>query len=182
MFKTAFVITPNGYEGKYRKYQPSPTEREHINPGSETPLFQVHGWTLAIGVCWDLYFPELAQLYALKGADLYVLPSGDNAYPLRDAQHAAEKSEFNRAGFRRIGPARAYDNSMYVFIPVDANSAGGSVAFDPTGEQIAFGRTGEELIPVELRLDLLTETRPGVVPYWRSDVFSQLAERTRLRS
>jgi predicted amidohydrolase len=182
LYKSAFVVTPNGYEGKYRKNQPAPEEREEIDSGFETPLFRIQGWTMAIGVCWDLYFPELAQLYASKGADLYVLPTGDNAYPLRNARHAAEKSEFNRAGFRKVGPARACDNSMYVFIPVDANSAGGSVAFDPTGEQIAFGRAGEELIPVELRLDLLTETRPGFLPYWRSDIFSQLAENTSVQS
>ena len=135
LYKSAFVVTPDGYQGRYRKCQPAPAERERVEPGSETPLFEIEGWKMAVAVCWDLYFPELAQLYAMKGADLYVLPSGDNAYPLRDEQHAREKSAFNLMGFRKVGPARACDNSMYVFIPVDANSAGGSVAFDPAGEQ-----------------------------------------------
>ena len=70
---------------------------------------------------------------------------------------------------------------MYVFIPVDANSAGGSVAFDPAGEQIAFGRYGEELIEVKLRRDMLEETRPGFAPYWRADLFAELAERAAAR-
>ena len=182
LYKSALVVTPDGYQGKYRKCQPAPAERERVEPGSDTPLFEIEGWKMAVAVCWDLYFPELAQLFAMKGADLYVLPSGDNAYPLRDEQHAREKSAFNLMGFRKVGPARACDNSMYVFIPVDANSAGGSVAFDPAGEQIAFGRSGEELIEVELRRDMLEETRPGFVPYWRADLFTELAERASMRA
>ncbi len=181
LYKSAFVVTPDGYQGRYRKYQPAPAERGRIEPGSDTPLFEIEGWKMGIGVCWDLYFPELAQLYAMKGADLYVLPSGDNAYPLRDEQHAREKSAFNLMGFRKVAPARACDNSMYVFIPVDANSAGGSVAFDPTGEQVAFGRSGEELIEVELHRGLLEDTRPGFVPHWRADLFAELADRAAAR-
>ena len=76
-------------------------------------------------------------------------------------------------GFRKVGPAAHATSSMYVFIPVDANSAGGSVAFDPGGEQIAFGRSGEELIEVELRRDMLEETRPGFVPVLAGPICSR---------
>ena len=89
LYKSAFVVTPDGYQGKYRKCQPAPAERELVEPGSDTPLFEIEGWKMAVAVCWDLYFPELAQLFAMKGADLYVLPSGDNAFPLRDDQQRA---------------------------------------------------------------------------------------------
>lgn len=179
LYKTAFLVTPDGYLGKFRKYQPAPGERDIIVPGSELPLFEIAGWTCGIGICWDLYFPELPQFYALKGADVYLVPSGDSAFPVGDhdkAYTATAASQTNLAGFKRIGPSRASDNGLYVLIPVDANSGGGSIAFDPRGEQIAYARTGEALIPVELRRDLLDRAKSGFISYLRPDIFRQMAD------
>ena len=98
------------------------------------------------------------------GVNFYGLNFGDNAYPLRDDQHARAKSAFNLMGVRKNGPVRACDNSIYVFLLVGEYSAGESVAFDPAGEQIASGRSGEELIEAQLRRNMLEETSPGFVP------------------
>ena len=179
LYKTAFVVTPDGYGGKFRKYQPWAGERETITPGSEFPLFRISGWTFGIGICCDLYYPELPQLYAVKGADVYLVPTGDSAFPVGndDKAYAASVANLsNLAGFKRTGLARASDNGLYVLVPVDVNSGGGSIAFDPTGEQIAYGRAGEELIPVELRRDLLDRTRPGLIPSLRPEIFRQMAD------
>ena len=179
LYKTAFIVTPDGYLGKFRKVQPSPGERDIVAPGSELPLFRIFGWTFGIGICWDLYFPELAQFYAVKGADVYLVPTGDSAFPVGDddkAYTACVANQTNLTGFKRIGPARASDNGLYVLIPVDSNSGGGSIAFDPTGEQIAYGRTGEALIPVELRRDLVDGAKPGFIPYLRPEIFRQMAD------
>ena len=98
------------------------------------------------------------------GVNFHGLNFADNAFPLRDEQHVREKSAFSLIGFRKVGPARSCDNSMYVFISVGANSEGGSVAFDTAGGHINLGRSGEELIEAQLRRDMVDETRQVFVP------------------
>ena len=38
------------------------------------PLFDVHGITLGIQLCYDAHFPELSTRMALDGADVIFMP------------------------------------------------------------------------------------------------------------
>lgn len=52
-------------------------ESETLTAGSRgTIVDTVHG-TVAVGICYDLRFPELAQIYAHRGADIIVYPGKD---------------------------------------------------------------------------------------------------------
>lgn len=49
-------------------------ESETLTAGSRgTVVDTVHG-TVGVGICYDLRFPELAQIYAKKGAQIIVYP------------------------------------------------------------------------------------------------------------
>lgn len=44
-------------------------------PGSDYPTFDLDFGRVGIFVCYDLYFPEVARIYACKGADVLCFPS-----------------------------------------------------------------------------------------------------------
>lgn len=99
------VVTPERYEGSYRKIHLSPDEGAHFFPGKEAPLFDWRGFRFGIGLCYDAHFPELATTYALKGADLIFYAS---------ASPRPETAEEKMHRWLRYLPARAYDNTVYV--------------------------------------------------------------------
>ncbi len=87
-------------------------------------------------------------MYALSGADVFLVPTGGTGLPPEQIHPKWWKPRFNLAGFMKVCPARALDNGLYVLLPVSADAGGGSVAVDPRGEQIAYAAGDEELILV----------------------------------
>ena len=49
-------------------------ESETLSPGSAGTLVDTDAGRLGIGICYDIRFPELAMLYADRGAQLLVYP------------------------------------------------------------------------------------------------------------
>jgi len=176
LYNTAFAVTPVGYQGKFRKLFLAPDEREVIVHGRETPIFEMFGWRFGVGVCYDIYFPEVARMYALKGAEVYLVPTGGTGIPAEQVHPKWWKPRFNLAGFMKVCPARALDNGFYVLLPVSADAGGGSVAVDPRGEQVAYADGEEELILVTLRRELVNKARAVYLPDLRAELFRELAE------
>jgi predicted amidohydrolase len=52
-------------------------ESETLSPGRRGTIVDTPHGMIAIGICYDLRFPELAQLYAKKGANIVIYP-GEN--------------------------------------------------------------------------------------------------------
>ena len=176
LYNAAFAVAPEGYLGKFRKLFPAPSEKGLVLPGRETPVFEMFGWRFGVGVCYDLYFPEVARLYALKSADVFVVPTGGTGLP-PDRVHAKWwKPAFNLAGYMKVCPARALDNGLYVLVSVAADAGGGSVAVDPRGEQIAYGAGDEEVILVTIRRDKVEKAQAEYLPDLRQDVYRALID------
>ena len=148
LYNSAFAVTPDGYQGTFRKLFPAPDEKDVTVHGRATPVFEMFGWRFGIGICYDIYFPEVARMYALKGTDVFLVPTGGTGLPPEQVHPKWWKPRFNLAGFMKVCPARALDNGLYVLLPVSADAGGGSVAVDPRGEQIAYAAGDEELILV----------------------------------
>lgn len=51
-------------------------ESETLSPGRLGTVVDTPQGTIAIGICYDLRFPELAQIYAKKGAKIIIYPGG----------------------------------------------------------------------------------------------------------
>jgi predicted amidohydrolase len=78
IFNTAFIVNRNGKViGKYRKTHLAAFESDiyHNTPGNDLPVFQTDFGIIAVMSCMDIFFPEVARVYGLKGAELVFWPT-----------------------------------------------------------------------------------------------------------
>jgi predicted amidohydrolase len=62
--------------GKYRKVQLPLVEAEAgFTPGIELPVFETDFGKIGMMICWDQWFPEVARILRLKGAEMLFLPT-----------------------------------------------------------------------------------------------------------
>lgn len=96
-------------------------------------------------ICYDMFFPELAKLETLQGAQVLV--------------NISAAPTTSRPYFERVIPGRAVENAIYIaycnMVGVHGSLvfSGASVLVGPRGEEIARGRDLEESI-VEAEIDL----------------------------
>ncbi len=103
-------------------------EQLYFKAGDEPFVAELGGLKIGVQICYDAFFPELAKLQALSGADIIVNIS---ASPIT-----------SRAMFEKIIPARAIENTVFM---VYVNWAGlqrtmefwgGSMVYSPRGAQL----------------------------------------------
>ena len=103
---THLVAFPHGGWETYRKTHPGKRESRVFSPGNRLPVFRTRApqdVCFAIGLCYDLHFPELAGALSLKGAQILFAP------------HASPLGKNRRmAVWNRYLGTRAYDNTLYV--------------------------------------------------------------------
>lgn len=130
---TAVFVGPKGLIGRYRKVH-LPThsvfeERRYYRPGREAPVFKTDIGTIALNICYDLYFPELTRLQALQGAQLVVCISASPG--------------LRRRFFEGFCLSRAMENAVYlayvnrVGIEEGLQFWGGSRVVAPNGSVLA---------------------------------------------
>lgn len=124
----------------YRKIHITELEKGIFTPGNEVVSVQTELGHLGLMICWDLAFPELARLLALKGADMLVVPTAwERPY---DEPYA------------RFGTARAIDNTLYVAVCNHVGQSenlsffGGSGLYGPDGGQVALEEKEEERVVI----------------------------------
>ena len=158
---TQLVVSGDGTTQRYRKTHLGRREREVFRAGDALPVFTVftrEGMPvkLAIGLCYDLHFSEVAATYAVQGAQLLLAP------------HAAPHTGIDRLKlWQRYMGTRAYDNTMYVAacnhvqkLKNDEYSGGLGVWDYRTGELLAQRiEPGEGLLFMDLDLGGLCRTR-----------------------
>lgn len=104
-FNQATVIDKRGNAaGYYRKLQPTGREVQSVTPGGELPMIDLGFAKVAVMICMDIYFPEIARIYAMKGAEILFWPT---------MTHGP-----TQAGLEAQARVRAMDNSL---ILVEAN-------------------------------------------------------------
>ncbi len=105
--------------GWYRKVQPTAAEAKVIRSGSAFPVFRLDFGTVAVMICMDIHFPEIARIYAHKGADVIFWPTTMYG-PTRE-------------GLQAQITARAIDNSVVI---VESNMAGHPPAASYAGRHL----------------------------------------------
>lgn len=93
--------------GSYNKVQPTGWEAQFTTTGDELPVFDTDLGKIAIMICMDIYFPEIARIYAMKGAEILFWPTTTHG-PTQSGLEAQLRS-------------RAIDNSLTI---VESNLAG----------------------------------------------------------
>jgi len=129
-------------------------ESAHERPGSEIVVSATaSGVPLGLSVCYDLRFPELYRILALRGAQVVAVPSAFTLATTRDH-------------WETLLRARAIENAVFVVAanqfghhPPDYRSGGRSMIVDPWGVVLAQVGDGEGFAIAELDLDRLMEVR-----------------------
>jgi predicted amidohydrolase len=100
--------------GKYEKFYPyDPELDEGVTPGSHFPVFDTDFGKVGIMICYDSWFPEVARMLRLNGAELVLFPSAGyyaDLMPARTADNGlwiAASSLDGPAGIWDSGGARA---------------------------------------------------------------------------
>ena len=105
LFNVAHLFTPSGNIYTQDKLHITPGERRlwNIEAGEKIKYFDTPFARIAIVVCYDIEFPELARILTLKGVEVIFVPFSTD-----------EKKAFNRVS--KCAAARAIENYIYVVI------------------------------------------------------------------
>jgi deaminated glutathione amidase len=153
---TSALIDPRGeIKAVYRKihmfdvevggvtYRESDTEA----PGDEIVLEEAAGVPLGLAVCYDLRFPELFRILALRGAHAIALPSAFTLHTGKDHWEVLVR-------------ARAIENQVFMVAagqigthPPGHQSYGRSMIVDPWGITLAVAPDNECFVVADLDLE-----------------------------
>jgi len=124
-------------EGIYEKVQLPDSETEAgAVPGNTFPVFTTDFGKIGILICWDSFFPEVARILAVKGAEILFCPIwGDVRGP---------------ESWKLTARSRAMDNGVYFVTNI---FDGHSVIVNPAGEVLQESGTQGTLITAEIDLN-----------------------------
>ena len=164
----------------YRKLHLFGAEHQVFTPGDHgLPIVSMHGARIGIGVCYDLRFPEVLRILAVRGAEVVVVPtawvSGFDKRPPAGGTIGQVTGALVQANLNQVFVACADQ----VGAVGDVGFLGRSVVADPFGN----ARVGplssdvEDLVVTELDLDEVEQVRhrgPGIDPMEnrRTDVYA----------
>ncbi|MGN6251552.1 MAG: nitrilase-related carbon-nitrogen hydrolase [Marmoricola sp.] len=144
--KTHIPVTEGYVEDKY--FRPGPADAAY-------PVHRVAGLDAGLGLptCWDEWFPEVARLYALAGADVLAYPTAIGSEP--DHPHFDTQPLW-----RQVIVGHAIANGLFVVVPNRTGDEGrirfygSSFIVDPYGRVLAEAPRDEEAVLVaDLDLD-----------------------------
>jgi deaminated glutathione amidase len=159
---TSVLIGPQGEDvAVYRKIHMFDVEVEGIayreseneDAGDEIVVAPLDDLQLGLSVCYDLRFPELYRILAVRGARLVTVPS-------------AFTSPTGRAHWEILLRARAIENQVFVIAPNQIGKApphydsyGHSMIVDPWGEVLAEAPDEECFVAADLDLERQEQVR-----------------------
>ena len=131
VYNTAILLDRGGkLAGKYRKVALPREEIEGgVTPGSSIPVFDTDFGRIGIMICWDVFFPEVARMLAVQGAEVIFLPIW--------------------GGNLTLAKARAIENQVYLVSSTYDMKTG---VFNQEGELITEGTEKDPV--VVSRIDL----------------------------
>jgi predicted amidohydrolase len=166
LFNTTVVFDPNGeLVAQYSKIHmfdvvldgvASYQESNTVQRGEEIVTFDLDGTTVGLAICYDLRFPELFRILALRGADVIVLP-------------AAFTMTTGKDHWEVLIRARAIENQVYLvscgqYGPDSSGKwcYGRSLIADPWGTVLATAPDREYVLRATVDLDYLQKVRRQV--------------------
>lgn len=148
-------------------------ESEVLSPGNKVTIVDLPEYgKIAVAICYDVRFPELAMIAARKGAFLLVYPGAFNL--TTGALHWELQAR-----------ARAMDNQVYVGLcspardmKADYNAWGHSMIVDPNATILGQLEESEDIVYADLNGETIETTRKGIPIYTqrRFDVYPDVSE------
>ncbi len=158
-FNTAIVVAPDGaLVARTRKMHLPVTagyyEDKYFRAGDTGyPVSEVAGATIGFPTCWDEWFPEVARLYALQGAEVIVYPTAIGSEP----DHPAFDTE---PLWEQVIRANGITNGTFMVVPNRIGTEGpvtfygSSFISDPYGRVLVQAPRAEAAVLVaDLDLD-----------------------------
>ncbi|EGS18238.1 hydrolase-like protein [Thermochaetoides thermophila DSM 1495] len=154
-------------------------ESDVLSPGNKLTVVDLPEYgRVAIAICYDVRFPELATIAARKGCFALIYPGAFNLTtgPLH---------------WRLLGQARAVDNQVYVALCSPArdmsasyNAWGHSLVVDPMAKVLVEAGEGEEIVSAELNGEEIEKARRGIPlrEQRRFDVYPDISQGYELKS
>ena len=194
LYNSVAVVDADGSVlGVYRKthipddhnYQ----EKFYFTPGDTGfKIFNTRYGRIAIGICWDQWFPEVARIYALNEAQLIFYPTAIGSDPVLEDSMAHWRRTMkghsaanlipviaaNRIGLEKVEPCRANANQSSEIL-----FYGSSFMTDGLGEVVAqASRDREEIIYAEYDLEETDRYRSwwGVFRDRRPEMYGDLVK------
>ncbi|MEA2196390.1 MAG: deaminated glutathione amidase [Solirubrobacteraceae bacterium] len=125
-------------------------------PGAEIVTCDVGGWRLGLSICYDVRFPELYRILALRGAQLLTVPANFTLFTGRDH-------------WELLLRARAVEDQCFVLAAGQLISAatgppshGRSMIIDPWGVVMAQASDREMVVLAEVDPRLIADVREKV--------------------
>lgn len=148
-------------------------ESDVLSPGNKITLVDLPEYgKIAIAICYDIRFPELATIAARKGAFLLLYPGAFNL--TTGALHWELQAR-----------ARAMDNQVYVGLcspardmEAEYHAWGHSMVVDPNAEILEQLEEKEAIVVQELKESRIEEVRKGIPLYTqrRFDVYPDVSQ------
>lgn len=153
------------------KFQESLT----LTGGLKATVFDMEEFgSVGLGVCYDIRFPELAQVASRSPYNGFAM-----VYP------GAFNTTTGPLHWNLLARARAVDNEIFVILcspcrdtdnPQNYQAYGHSLVCDPMGNVIAEAGEDEEIVHVQLDPSLLSKARQGIPVHYqrRFDVYADI--------
>ena len=178
IYNTAYVFDQDGRQiAKHRKMHLFDINVEDgqyfqesavLTAGNKVTTFETGFCTMGLAVCYDIRFPELFRLMALKNARVIFVPASFNMTtgPMHWELLFRSQAVSNQVFIVGTAPARDI-NSSYI-------SWGHSIVTDPWGNVLSSMEAGTELRITEINLEECSRAREQipVLRHRREDVYT----------
>lgn len=132
-------------------------ESDVLSPGNKITLVDLPEYgTIALAICYDVRFPELATVAARRGAFALIYPGAFNLTtgPLHWQLLARARAVDNQIYVAMCSPARDLQASYHAY--------GHSLIVDPMAGVLAEAEESESIVEAELVGDKIEEARKGI--------------------
>jgi omega-amidase len=163
IYNTSAVFAPDGAMiAKHQKFhlfdvdvpgKITHQESKVMSPGAGLTMFDTAFCKVGVGICYDMRFAEMGQIYGRKGCQLLIYPG-------------AFSMTTGPAHWELLVRARAVDNQCYAAAVAPARdlmapyvSWGHSTVVSPWGDIIATADEKEQIVYAEIDLDYLHQVR-----------------------
>ncbi|MBE0480064.1 MAG: carbon-nitrogen hydrolase family protein [Dehalococcoidia bacterium] len=172
-YNTAVLVGPRGLIGRYRKtHLPFLGVDRFLDHGDAPPeVYETEIGKIGMGICYDILFPEHARTLALKGAEIFALPTNwpqqrvhipEYVVPARAAENRMFVIAANRVGVER--GTRFLGRSIIAHCAAGEPLARGSLE----NEEVLYARIDRErarqkhvvIAPGQFEFDLVRDRRP----------------------
>jgi predicted amidohydrolase len=126
IFNSTALISADGVIGVYRKVH-NQVEALFFGAGEQAPVFDTPLARLASLICYDLAFPELMRVFALRGATVALMST---AWPMKGTD---PDSDYYGASMNLCARANAFFNRMWLVVSNHCETAAYSTGVDYWG-------------------------------------------------